>query len=55
MQYSENNSALIFKAAKAEEEQYCHMMIMSVASVTSTVAKEEKKQWASEKWTFIKQ
>lgn len=41
MQYSENNSALIFKAAKAEEEQYCHMMIMSVASVMLTVEKEK--------------
>lgn len=44
MQYSENNSALIFKAAKAEEEQYCHMMIMSVASVMSTVEKEKNSE-----------
>lgn len=42
MQYSENNSALIFKAAKAEEEQYCHTMIMSGASVKSTVLRKEK-------------
>lgn len=55
MQYSENNSALIFKAAKAGEEQYCHTMIMSGASVKSTVLRKEKNQWASEKWTVIKQ
>lgn len=30
------------------------MMIMSVASIKSTVEKE-KEQWASERWTFIKQ
>lgn len=43
MRYSENNSVLIFKAAKAEE-QYCHMMIMNVTSIKSTVKKEKKSE-----------
>lgn len=43
MQYSENNSALIFKAVKAEVELYWHMMIMSVVSIKSAVEKETKR------------
>lgn len=42
MQYSENNSALIFKAAEAEEEQYCRTTIMSGARVKSPALRKGK-------------
>ena len=42
MQYSENNSALIFKAAKAEVELYWHMVIMSVVRIKSAVEKQKE-------------
>lgn len=44
MWYSENNIVLIFKAAKAEEKQSCHMMIMNVTSIKSTVKKEKNSE-----------